>query len=93
MLLMQPRKDPTDKKMKNAIIFSALFLFVSYIYGQSKTGTFKTGPAPIEIKWVSNIKGDFSFNTKWSYSEGIYKNEFGQLSCHGFCPPESRGHV
>lgn len=42
--------------------------------------------AEIKIQWVDDLKGDFSFRTKWSYPEGIYKNKFGQLSCDGFCP-------
>jgi hypothetical protein len=40
----------------------------------------------IKIQWIDNLDGDFDFRTKWSYSEGIYRNEFGQLSCDGFCP-------
>ena len=35
---------------------------------------------------MQDLKGDFSFASNWSYNEGIYKNEFGQLSCDGFCP-------
>lgn len=42
----------------------------------------------ISIEWVDNIENDFSFNKKWSYPEGVYKNKFGQLSCDGICPPE-----
>ncbi|MCL1867811.1 MAG: hypothetical protein FWF72_02525 [Paludibacter sp.] len=42
----------------------------------------------ISIKWVDNLTGDFSFNACWSYPEGIYKNEFGQLICDGICPPQ-----
>jgi hypothetical protein len=40
----------------------------------------------IKIQWVDNLNGDFDFRTKWSYPDGIYKNQFGQLSCDGFCP-------
>lgn len=42
----------------------------------------------IQVKWVKNMKGDFSFTNNWSYPEGIYKNRFGQLDCDGICPPE-----
>jgi hypothetical protein len=41
------------------------------------------------LKWVNNLAGDFSFKDSWSYPEGIYRNEFGQLSCDGLCPPET----
>ena len=40
----------------------------------------------IKIQWVDNLMGDFDFRTTWSYSEGVYRNRFGQLSCDGFCP-------
>lgn len=40
----------------------------------------------IQIQWIVDLKGDFDFKTKWSYPEGVYRNEFGQLSCDGFCP-------
>ncbi|PIE50519.1 MAG: hypothetical protein CSA38_02670 [Flavobacteriales bacterium] len=45
----------------------------------------------IKIEWTKNLKGDFSFKEKWSYQEGIYKNQFGQLSCDGNCPIEIDG--
>jgi hypothetical protein len=38
-----------------------------------------------EIEWDQGM-GDFIFLTNWSYPEGIYRNDFGQLSCDGFCP-------
>jgi hypothetical protein len=42
----------------------------------------------IKIEWVNNLSGDYSFKDKWEYPEGVYKNEFGQLSCDGLCPME-----
>jgi hypothetical protein len=42
----------------------------------------------IEINWVDNLTGDFSFTKNWDYPEGVYTNEFGQLSCDGLCPQE-----
>ena len=41
-----------------------------------------------EIEWVDKMEGDFTFTNKWSYPEGVYLNQFGQLSCDGFCPIE-----
>lgn len=43
----------------------------------------------IEINWVDSLTGDFSFTKNWSYPEGVYKNEFRQLSCDGLCPQET----
>ena len=42
----------------------------------------------IFVKWLKNVNGDFSFKKKWNYPEGVYLNQFGQLSCDGFCPME-----
>lgn len=42
----------------------------------------------IKISWTDNLSGDFSFIESWDYPEGVYKNDFGQLSCDGLCPPE-----
>lgn len=42
----------------------------------------------IRIQWVDKLDGDFSFKDEWSYPEDISGNEFGQLICNAFCPPE-----
>lgn len=42
----------------------------------------------VKIEWSDKIAGDFSFAEKWSYPDDIYRNEYGQLSCDGSCPPE-----
>lgn len=45
------------------------------------------GPEPcMKTRWIDTLNGDFDFRTKWSYPEGVSRNEFGQLSCAGFCP-------
>ncbi len=46
----------------------------------------KAKPEEVKISWVSNLPGDFSFTKNWDYPEGVYKNNFGQLSCDGLCP-------
>ena len=48
----------------------------------------KVKSGEIEISWIENLTGDFSFIKNWDYPEGVYKNDFGQLSCDGLCPPE-----
>lgn len=42
----------------------------------------------IQIQWTENLEGDFSFKNNWSYPEGVFRNEYGQLSCDGICPLE-----
>jgi len=46
-------------------------------------------PGQIRIEWVEELEGDYAFAKAWDYPEGVYKNEHGQLSCDGFCPPET----
>ncbi len=41
-----------------------------------------------DIEWKKELQGDFSFTEEWSYPENIFKNEYGQLVCDGFCEPE-----
>ena len=40
------------------------------------------------IKWENKLDADFRFTQKWQYPEGVYHNQFGQLSCDGMCPVE-----
>lgn len=41
--------------------------------------------------WREHLSDDFSFIEQWDYTEGVYQNEFGQLTCDGLCPPETDG--
>jgi len=68
-------------KGKQQLIFLLFTLLVS-CGAISKKGE-------IPLKWSDNLTGDFSFKDSWSYPEGVYRNEFGQLSCDGLCPPET----
>lgn len=74
--------------MKNRVITFCLILFGSFVISQNLIGKDKTTSTPIEVNWADNLSGDFSFANSWSYPEGIYKNEYGQISCDGFCPTE-----
>lgn len=46
------------------------------------------GFSQVEVIWVDSIQDDFSFTEKWEYPEGVYLNQWNQLSCDGFCPME-----
>lgn len=46
------------------------------------------GFAQVDFRWVDSLDGDFSFTENWDYPEGVYVNQWGQLSCDGFCPME-----
>jgi hypothetical protein len=43
----------------------------------------------LTIEWQEQLKGDYAFAKAWDYPEGVYKNSYGQVSCDGFCPPET----
>lgn len=68
-------------KIFPAILFIVVISSTQWITAQS------TGHK-IAIQWANHLDGDFSFKEIWSYPEDVYRNEFGQLSCGGFCPPE-----
>lgn len=42
----------------------------------------------IKIEWVKNLSGDFSFTEKWSYGDGIYRNQNGELRLDSGMVPE-----
>lgn len=66
--------------MKSLFLFFTLFGSLFFYY-EREEGT-------INIEWMPILEGDFSFSKEWVYPEGISKNEYGQLVCDGFCPPE-----
>jgi hypothetical protein len=70
--------------MKHLLFFLLLFGVISC----DSTTQLKLNTGEILITWYDNIDGDFSFKDNWTYPEGIYRNEFGHLSCDGLCPPE-----
>jgi len=74
--------------MKNRVITSSLLLFSCILFSQNLRWKDKVSSIPIPVKWVKNLSGDFAFANNWSYPEGVYKNEFGQISCDGLCPAE-----
>ena len=69
----------------NFIIFSLLFLIgISCKTNEKKDNSENR----IKIEWVENLNGDFSFNEKWSYGDGIYRNQNGELRLDSGMVPE-----
>ena len=58
-----------------------LLFFVLFLSGGSLR-------AQVTFEWKDSIQDDFSFTENWTYGEGIYLNNWGQLSCDGLCPSE-----
>jgi hypothetical protein len=78
-----------SKLIKMTNFLMSIFLTIGLIsYGLSLDKNKKNKSREIEISWVDNLTGDFSFTKNWDYPDGVYKNEFGQLSCDGLCPQE-----
>lgn len=46
------------------------------------------GFSQVDFVWGDSIDANFSFTEEWDYPEGVYLNQWGQLSCDGFCPME-----
>jgi hypothetical protein len=42
----------------------------------------------VNLNLVDSLDDDFSFTEKWDYPEGVYINQWRQLSCDGICPME-----
>jgi hypothetical protein len=64
-----------------------IILFLAAVSPGFTAGTDSTGARKqVQIQWAEKLGGDFSFQTQWSYPEGVFRNESGQLSCDGFCP-------
>lgn len=69
----------------NFIIISLLFLIeISCKTNEKKDNSENR----IKIEWVENINGDFSFNKKWSYRDGIYRTQNGELRLDSGMVPE-----
>ncbi len=71
---------------RKSILILIPILFYSFQFFHAKQTL--NSDLSFEIEWVDKMEGDFTFTNKWSYPEGVYLNQFGQLSCDGFCPIE-----
>lgn len=67
--------------------FTYVFLIIIFLTGSSSIE--KNKNLEIKIHWQKKLSDDFSFVKNWEYPEGVYQNDFGQLSCDGLCPPET----
>jgi hypothetical protein len=62
--------------------------FCGITYAQSDTLKNDQDIVSVQVLMKSVSGGDFDFHEKWSYPEGVYVNQWGQLSCDGLCPIE-----
>ncbi len=64
------------------------FLITITLVGFCSCNTHSTSKdkGEIKIEWVNELIGDYSFKDQWSYPEGVYRDESGQLKCDGLCP-------
>ncbi|OJJ16791.1 hypothetical protein BKI52_33340 [marine bacterium AO1-C] len=67
--------------LKFLLFLHTLFMLLEPVQAQDSLSN-----TSISIHWVNSLPGDFSFRNQWSYPEGIYRNQFGQLCCDGLCP-------
>jgi hypothetical protein len=65
--------------------FSILILCISLGLQLNSSSTFKKDDIQIEISWFTNLKGNFSFATKWSFSDNVGLNAAQQIACLQNC--------
>lgn len=75
------------------IYLSALFLVLCTLScnrnKESKDVKSTYDSTQFDIEWKDLSQENFTFAKEWDYPEGVYKNQFGQLSCDGICLPET----
>ncbi len=74
--------------MKKQPILPLLLLTIILFNKCKPSKTQKDSKTTFTINWVDKIDSNFDFTQKWTYPEGVYRNEFGQLTCDGICPVE-----
>jgi len=63
-----------------------LILFVLFGLLMKSSSTYKKDDIQIEISWFTNLKGNFSFASKWSYASNVGLNDAQQIACLQNCP-------
>ena len=73
---------------KNYYIAIGLCVLIFFVHGQKRKNETQRIAAPITIKWVNSLPGDFSFTKNWSYPLGVERKSDGRAGCAdgGFCP-------
>lgn len=68
--------------------FNTICLMLLAFCGFSQNDTLQKDQQFVEIPilWKSISSADYSFHEQWEYPDGVYENQWGQLSCDGFCP-------
>ncbi len=67
---------------KRYLLYILIFSLSLLLKSSSKT---VENDSVILIEWFNNLKGDFSFATKWSYAENIGLNKAQQIACLKNC--------
>lgn len=67
-------------------------ILLSCAVGDQDYSNFKTTETQsfsVPISWFLELKGDYSFATKWEYAPGIDLNDYQQIICWD-CPPRAQ---
>jgi hypothetical protein len=65
--------------------FSILLLCISLWLLLNSSSIIKKDDIQIEISWFTNLKGNFSFASKWSYASNVGLNDAQQIACLQNC--------
>ena len=75
-------------KIMKKLLFGISFLVCGFASVSFQTEE-KSKSIPFEIKWVNNLKGDYSFINKWNYHLNVFKDTTGEeFRCDWYCPEE-----
>lgn len=74
-----------NKLIKHILIILISFLSLGFV-SDSEINYKKL---KIKIQWTDSLNDDYDFIKNWNYPDGIYRNNYGQLSCDGLCPDET----
>lgn len=67
------------KRIQNLILFVLFGFFIK------SSSTYKEDDIQIEISWFTNLKGNFSFASKWSFADNVGLNVAQQIACLQNC--------
>jgi hypothetical protein len=73
-------------KLLLALLAFCALCIIAFEVKNRQTETAPLLSETVKLYWRTLPDSSFAFRKNWEYPEGVYKNEWGQISCDGFCP-------
>jgi len=71
-------------KHKDFLVFASILIMLSILFLSLKS-SIRKDEIYLEVSWLKNIKGNFSFISKWSYAVNVGLNDAQQIACIRNC--------